>query len=339
MYTKQSEYFFFRLLRVLSDGKVHTFKALTIQFNCSALYLLKSIRVASRYGIEIDLISGLGVCWSQRFIWINEESIKSYLGKHRELFNVLRFDLLDSSNTYLIENKDSLLKKTQIPVIIAELQTQGRGTRQRSWFSNLGGCLTFSFLWKFNHGVKHISTLSLVLGVCLVRVLQRLLLTSIYLKWPNDILFHGKKFAGILVECRTINHSIEAVIGIGINVKLTPNLKDLIDYPVTDLCEITGKNFDRNHILVLLLNEFYDALNIFEINGFHPFRDEWESYHAFHGKPVVLNFSDGTSFEGNVDGIRDDGSLVLTTDSEQKAFGIGEISLKASSWNAFCTRN
>ena len=156
-------------------------------------------------------------------------------------------------------------------------------------------------------------------------------LKDICLKWPNDILYRNKKFAGILTECSTHNHTISAIIGIGINFNLSSNLMDLIDYSVTDLFEISGKRYDRNYILALLLVELHAALSVFEVYGFSVFRDEWESYHAFHGQEVTLHFPDESCISGIIDGVQDDGSLVLTTASEQRIIDIGEIRLRADS--------
>ncbi|SER60732.1 BirA family transcriptional regulator, biotin operon repressor / biotin-[acetyl-CoA-carboxylase] ligase [Nitrosomonas sp. Nm51] len=329
MYTK-STVDLFHLLRILSDKKIHTFKSLSAELNCSSFTLFKYISDFSFHGILITQIKGVGICWRLPFIWIDEDSLNSYLNKFSYLFNLIKFDLLDSTNNYLIRNKTFYLKHIRIPVVVAEWQTSGRGTKNRDWFSNLGGSLTFSFLWRFTRNSQNIHALSLVLGVSLVRVLRRLLLPNIFLKWPNDVLYNNKKLAGILIECSTSSHnSVAAVIGIGINFKLAPNLAKFMDYAVADLFGMAGHQIDRNRILALLLIELRNVLIVFEDHGFSFFRKEWMRYDAYHGQAVVLKFPDGSIAEGVVEGVQNDGSLVLRTVSGRKIFSMGEISIRA----------
>ncbi|MCB1949695.1 MAG: biotin--[acetyl-CoA-carboxylase] ligase [Burkholderiales bacterium] len=327
---KQHPVGYLLLLKILSDKKIYTYKSLSAELSCTTIALSKYISELTLQGIEISHVYGTAICWPRPFIWINEISINSYLYNISHHFNLIKFNLLDSTNSYLLRNKSFYLKQKRIPVIVTEWQTNGRGTRNRNWLSNLGGSLTFSFLWCFTPHVRNIHTLSLILGVGLVRVFRKLKLPNIYLKWPNDIIFNKRKFGGILTECSTNgHHSITAVIGVGINFKLASNLVESLDYPVADLFDITGQQVDRNRILALLLTELRNILSTFEKKGFGFFRDEWVSYHAYHGQTVILKFWDGSIFEGVVDGVLNNGSLVLSTASGQKVFSMGEISMKA----------
>ncbi|MCP5245278.1 MAG: biotin--[acetyl-CoA-carboxylase] ligase [Burkholderiales bacterium] len=313
----------------MSDGRIYSYKTLTTKLNCTFLSLFETICVASHLGIEIQRVNGISLYWDRSFVWLNEDTIYSYLNDRSSLFGLTKFDLLDSTNSYLYRNKSLYLKYDPIPVIVSELQVKGRGTKNRCWISNLGGCLTFSVLWQFKRKIQHLSTLSLVLGVCLIRVFRNFTCRDVQLKWPNDILYNKKKFAGILVECgATQDNSVAAIIGIGINFQLSLNQVTTIDYAVTDLFEISGRAVDRNHILALLLIELHRVLSTFEINGFSVFRDEWDCYHAYQGHNILLSLPDRSIVEGIVDGVQDDGSLVLKTSSGRKNFSVGEVSFK-----------
>lgn len=329
MLTVITDYNILKLLRILSDKNIHTYKALASKLTCTVLCLLKSIHLASKYGIKIDLINGLGVFWKQPIVWINNEAVYLYLNDQKNSFNLSKFDFLDSTNNYLNRNKSFYIKHVPTPVIVSELQTNGRGTNNRNWFSNLGGSLTFSILWRFKRKIQHIPSLSLVLGISLIRVFKNLSVSDVHIKWPNDILVKKKKFAGILIECGTnVDGSISAIIGIGINFNLSSILASYVDQPVTDLFEISGKHLDRNQILALLLIELRHILLVFETDGFSVFREEWERYHVYQSQSVVLHLPNSSSVEGIVEGVQDDGSLVLITSSGRKRFNIGVISLR-----------
>ncbi|GJL76639.1 biotin--[acetyl-CoA-carboxylase] ligase [Nitrosomonas sp.] len=326
MYTDKS---IFQLLKILSDGKIHTYKSLSASLGCTSLSLVKFLQDTFHQDIDINQIRGVGLCWQRPFEWINESVVRSYLSDQERNFNIVIFDLLDSTNSYLLRNKSYYLKDIRTPVVVAELQTRGRGTNNRSWFSDLGGCLTFSILWKFKRNIKYLSSLSLALGVSLIRAFKNISLDNIQLKWPNDIVHNKRKFAGILIECKTNRDgSVTAIIGIGVNLKLSSNIPHCLNYSATDLFQISGRMHSRNQILALLLSELRCVLESFGTDGFSIFRDEWESYHAYQGQSVVLHLSNQDNIEGIVDGVKNDGSLVLITSSGRQHYNIGEISLR-----------
>ncbi|SEN22113.1 biotin--[acetyl-CoA-carboxylase] ligase [Nitrosomonas marina] len=321
----------FKLLKILSDKRLHTYIQLCSDLGCTTLTLFKYIKRLTELGVTISQVRGLGFIWPRPFILLNKVSLLESLRELQHEFSVYTFDLLESTSTYLALNKLSYLQEKRIPVILCELQTKGRGTSNRHWYSNLGGSLTFSLLWRFTRRIQHIQTLSLVLGISLVRVIRKISHTDIYLKWPNDIIFEKKKLAGILTECRSVDKELlVSIIGIGINFKLPPNAVILSNYGVTDLFEITGQTLDRNQILAQLLIELREILIAYEQFGFVYFRREWESYHFFQGQPITLKSVDASTISGVVSGISVDGSLILNTDSGHKAFSMGEISIQLS---------
>ncbi|NBQ68054.1 MAG: hypothetical protein EBU46_04145 [Nitrosomonadaceae bacterium] len=135
--------------------------------------------------------------------------------------------------------------------------------------------------------------------------------------------------AGILVELRgKIDGPAFAVIGIGINFHLPFSIKSLIKQKVTDLLQCTGKVHDRNEILSALLVQLYTVLSHFEEYGFSYFRDEWISYHAYHGKNVTLLFPNNKSVVGVVDDVNNDGSICLITPNGKQSFNTGNISMR-----------
>ena len=96
------------------------------------------------------------------------------------------------------------------------------------------------------------------------------------LKWPTDVMSHHQKVAGILLELRgDLLGPTLAVIGVGINLKLSDRIKSNIDQKTTDLFSVSGKSPDRNKLMARLLTELIIVLKEFAQHGFKPFRNEW----------------------------------------------------------------
>lgn len=253
----------------------------------------------------------------------------SFICRYKKYFTIVAYDWLASTNQHIFDNISHYASYKTIAVVIAELQTHGRGRRAHHWYSNLGGSLTFSLLWTTHLDSRYLSGLSLSISLSLVRVLVRFAKADFRIKWPNDVLFGHQKMAGILVECKAnSDHTLSVIIGIGINIKLPLNFSTHADYPVTDLYQITGRRVNRNELLALILVEIYQLLKVFEIYGFRAFREEWLQFHYFQNQPVILHLPNKEVIEGEVIGVSDEGELVLQTECGQKSFTIGDITLR-----------
>ena len=184
-------------------------------------------------------------------------------------------------------------------------------------------------MWRFHQNPTSFAGLSLLVSLSLIRALKRLTQTEFSVKWPNDILFKFQKIAGILIECRTnTRQETTAIIGIGINIKSPINVNFPSRYPYTDLYTAVNRNFDRNELLALILTELHHLLSAFESSSFKSFHAEWQRYHCFQNKMVSLIFPNNTSVEGVVNGITEEGELILDTGSSKLTYAIGEISLR-----------
>lgn len=94
-------------------------------------------------------------------------------------------------------------------VVIADHQTAGRGRLEHRWEAPPGTALLVSFVLPPN------PLLSLAAGVAAAEACNH----GVRLKWPNDLLLHGRKLGGILVEAT----AARAVCGIGINLTWAPD--------------------------------------------------------------------------------------------------------------------
>jgi BirA family biotin operon repressor/biotin-[acetyl-CoA-carboxylase] ligase len=134
-------------------------------------------------------------------------------------------------------------------VLIAELQTAGRGRLDRTWTSPAGAGLTFSVLLRPDVALQHWGWLPLLAGVALHDAVTSATRVPASLKWPNDLLVgpDARKAAGILVQSGTD----VVVIGIGLNVSTTAD-----ELPVTEATSLAlagAADVDRTALLVEIL--------------------------------------------------------------------------------------
>lgn len=316
----------FPILKLLSDGKFHSGEAIARHFKVSRATVWNALQHAEQLGVEVFSVRGRGYKLPQAVTLLNEQAILSAVGDQSTWLKLEVHDHLPSTNSYLMQNVSTQKHAT---CVVANLQTSGRGRRGRSWQAGLGTSLTFSLLWRFQCGASALSGLSLAVGVALMRSLHQFGITNSQLKWPNDVLVNHEKLAGILIELQgDMEGPSTAVIGMGINLNLPASLKQQIDQPVTDLASAFTQTVDPNHLLGVLLKHMADVLLAFEQSGFSALRDEWTQHHAYHNQAVRMLMPDGREAQGVVQGIAEDGSLLVTTTDGLQRFISGEISLR-----------
>lgn len=317
----------FAVLRLLSDGDFHSGEKMAQQLHVSRGSIWQSMRNLDDAGVELFRVPGRGYRLSEPLNWIDEAKINIGLGDKASFFDLEVSDCLVSTNSRLLEK--AVQGALHGSCVITEQQTAGRGRRGRVWHASLGGSLTFSLLWRFNQGVGFLSGLSLAVGVALMRALNQVGVSDVGLKWPNDVLHQHRKLAGILIELQgDMLGPSAAVIGVGINLKLSDKVLNRVDQAAVDIQTIRGSVPDRNALLAIILQHLADVLNEFDDGGFSSMREEWLKHHAYHEKQVLLMLPDGSQHEGQLLDVADDGALLVRTAVGKQRFTSGEISLR-----------
>ena len=164
----------------------------------------EDIKQLRELGLEI-VVDDQNYCLVPNLPLLNPQQISTVLFP----YSIHYQPIISSTNEWILQNIPSLKKGD---LCVAEYQTAGRGRRGRQWLSPFAGQIMFSFYWAFDPK-KSIEGLSLVIGLAIAEVL------NVQVKWPNDILFDGRKLGGILVEIANHkNGMLNLVIGVGINV-------------------------------------------------------------------------------------------------------------------------
>ena len=129
-------------------------------------------------------------------------------------------------------------------VVSADVQTKGKGQRGNKWISKKGN-LFISIFFKVNSklSLKKITTINLSI---LKKIISSQIVGKIYIKLPNDILIYKKKVSGILQEIMYKNNNKYLIVGIGINVISSPNIRN---YPTTYLNKYSKKKINKIRIL------------------------------------------------------------------------------------------
>src|SRR5438552_17904310 len=121
------------------------------------------------------------------------------------------------------------------------------------------------------------------LVLALARALEVEGFSGVALKWPNDLVHGSSNLGGILVELSgdALGPSL-AIIGVGLNVRLSAALLREIAQPITDLATVAGaRAIDRNALLARIAAELFAVLEIYAAAGFAPLRAAWQRRHPF----------------------------------------------------------
>ena len=203
-------------------------------------------------------------------------------------------------------------------VVIADVQTKGRGRRGRTWVSPKGKAVTMSIVLRPSLPPARAPEITLVAAVAVCEAARELGAASARIKWPNDIECRGRKLAGVLTELRAETDRVRhAVLGLGFNVSM-----EMHDFPqelraiATSLLVETGEKTPRPVVCARLLEHLEEWLSLHETEDFGPVRDRWRELSSTLGRTVRVT-GEGDPVEGTAADLDEDGALVLRATSGQ----------------------
>lgn len=189
-------------------------------------------------------------------------------------YNLLIFDEIDSTNSEAL--RLACVCRIGNFVVWARSQTNGRGRQGSVWESGRGN-LFLSILLNENIPISKQPQMSFVTALAAFDLIYSLakqasVFPDIKLKWPNDILVNGKKISGILLESLSFKDNASLVVGIGVNVKTTP---DNVNQAITSLADEGVSNVELEEVINNFMLNFEKYCSIWQQSGFIEIRKLW----------------------------------------------------------------
>ena len=150
--------------------------------------------------------------------------------------------------------KRNILEPT---LITTEKQTNGRGRIGKKWIS-LKGNLFMTLFFEFDQKKINFKQFAVLNAFLLKKVISKIILKKIKIKWPNDLLFNKLKFCGILQEVIKFDNFDYLIVGIGLNTNTVPQNKT---FKSTCLKNILNKKVDNQKILKKIVTAYEKFLS------------------------------------------------------------------------------
>jgi BirA family transcriptional regulator, biotin operon repressor / biotin---[acetyl-CoA-carboxylase] ligase len=230
------------------------------------------------------------------------------------------FDSVDSTNALAVERlylDDSLGIS-----FVTESQYKGRGRAGRTWESPAGSGIYLSTILPAELRSPSLPAVGFWASLAVREACLRETGIALDLKWPNDLLYSGRKCVGILAQSRSVAGAARVVLGVGINVNRPEVVPETIAHTATWLSDAGGHEYDRTALLATLLSTYERDFDRLEREPDIVIAD-WARVANLTGKKVSVKAIDGSVLhEGTVKQLDSDGALVL-----QAAAGVVRVTL------------
>lgn len=228
---------------------------LSAQLGITRAAVWKAVESLRRQGYDIEARSGCGYRLRRLSDRLGRREVGAFLGRERD--NIYVYDAVDSTNTQC--KRLAMDGAADGTVVLAEEQTAGRGRKGRSFQSPRGLGLYLSVLWRPSCEPAKLLPLTALAAVAVSRAVERVTGEQAAIKWPNDLLLHDRKIAGILTEMALEGESGQidyVVLGIGVNVHHTPaDFTEEVASMASSLDAVLGTFVSRPRLAAALMEE------------------------------------------------------------------------------------
>ncbi len=275
------------------------------------------------YEIEASTRSGYRLIQSPDLLTPSE--IKPILKTKWMGKTIYHFHTLDSTNSKAYEL--ALQGAEEGEVVVSESQEKGKGRLGRQWFSPPFLNLYLSVILRPKIPPHQASLITLMAAVATSDAIQKFSGLLPLIKWPNDVLLHDRKVAGLLNEIDSETDRIHFVIlGIGVNLNMDEKMfSKEVRAVATSLRIEMGQTISRKDFLQSLLLELESWYSIFLKEGSQAILKAWKDRAHIEGRRVkVTSFRE--TLVGTAIDVDSDGALILeTADRERKRVVAGDV--------------
>tara|TARA_B100001123_G_C14758201_1_gene807715 strand:- start:117 stop:653 length:537 start_codon:yes stop_codon:yes gene_type:complete len=171
--------------------------------------------------------------------------------------------------------------------------------------------------------VKNYFELSILSCLAIKKTIKNFNIDDVFFKWPNDIYINNSKVGGILIETDTDGKNTFCLVGIGINLVSSPNIKN---YKTTFLQKY-NKSIKKKEFVKLLVENiisFYDKWNS---NKNLKLIDQYKKSLMYIGKNITININNNNSIKGKFIDLTKEGYLIIKKNNKNKIILSGTMGL------------
>lgn len=269
------------------------------------------------HGFSFEAVRRKGYRLTGRPTNLNDLLLRAMLPPRLAGLNLVFLPSVDSTNTEA-ERRLALGEPTPL-VVIARVQTHGRGRLGRKWVSEDRGNLYASFAFRPELRPSRMQDFTLWMGVNVCEAIANSCRIDVGVKWPNDLLHGGRKLGGMLTEARIdADHTRDVVFGLGLNLN-----SQRADWPseiapfTTSVAEAVGQPIDIHRVTAAIISRVLRAFERFVDGDYRPeFARLWDRFDRLRGRRIGVRFGEGR-IEGTAEGIDTTGALRLRDDRGQ----------------------
>lgn len=236
------------------------------------------------------------------------------------------FQRVPSTND--IAREQALIDTPEGAVVVADVQTKGRGRHGRSWVAEEDSSLLMTTLFRPEIPAARVNRIVMVCGLAIAEACETFANVKVEVKWPNDLLIKGKKFCGILPESALVDDRIDwVIVGTGININnLFLGSHDLAGI-ATSLRQETNQIHNRIPIFSRIMVGYHHWYSLLD----DPMLSEvWQSRCVTIGQLLEVRLGEKV-YRGVAEALDANGALILRDDDDKlHTLAAGEATLRKS---------
>lgn len=296
-------------------------------FNVSRTAVWKAVNQLKKEGYCIQAVQNRGYLLVSEDEVFGQNELESRMDTEWAGHPVSFYETINSTN--LRAKLDADNGAPEGALVVADMQTAGRGRRGRTWSSPAGMNVYFTLILKPRYVPDKASMVTLVMALAVAEGIRETCGVEAGIKWPNDIVVNGKKVCGILTEMSVEKDFIHhVVIGVGINVGLQEFAPELAD-TATSLQAECGRKVPKAALVANIMKAFEKYYESFrEKTDLSDLVDSYNKMLVNRGKTVRVLDPKG-EYSGVAEGINELGELLVELpDGHVENVYAGEVSVR-----------